>query len=589
MQSTPVRISVVVIGTVTTLAAYGFGRTSASPVDDSKSAPSPETKKPISSASPVQPVDAIALPELIGAQPFRKEPQPSTTQPSAKLDRASTKFTFASLRPRALTPPKLNIPRISVDQVPIDAVIASALPSATSTKATKPAVKPRKITVAAQSPLASPPPPITPQSSDSEVPAAAIDDASYTLGAGDRIRVELFNVPEYSREYQVLVNGIVNLYLVGSLSVRGMTPLEAQTAIARKYAAIVDAPRVDVTLLAARPLRVAIAGEITRPGTYALTTLENSSFPTLTQLIQQAGGITQAANPRKVMIRRPQASKPPLTIQANLWELTQTGDMRQDLTLRDGDTIVIPTNADINLAESSQLAAANFASDSKKALNITVVGEVMRPGPLVLAAATGGLPTVSQAIQQSGGITALANVREVEVRRTTRSGTTQTSRLNLWQLLTSGDSTQDLVLQQGDTIVIPKGTTLTAAEVTQVGGSTFAPSAIRINIVGEVESPGAVQVPANTPLNQALLAAGGFNRRANRRSVQLLRLNPDGTVSRQPVPIDFARGIDEKGNPILRNNDVILVDRSGGAKVEDTLDKVSGFLGKILPFGFFLR
>ncbi|BAU13865.1 polysaccharide biosynthesis/export protein [Leptolyngbya sp. NIES-3755] len=574
MQSTPVRVSVAVLGTVTTLAAYGLGRTNATADTPPTPTPSNTQTKPNSSTASVQSLDPIAVPETIvpmpEAQTFQFAPLPSTPK---------QKTPPLKLTSRQNPPVQPKISRIRVDQIPIDQIIASSLPSQS---APKPKAKPAKpLTVQSSSPL--------PVQNPPEVPATQIDDASYTLGAGDRIRVELFNVPEYSRDYQVLVNGIVNLYLVGPLSVRGMTPMQAQAAIAAKYAPIVDQPRVDVTLTATRPVRVAIAGEINRPGTYALTNQENSSFPTLTQLIQQAGGITQAANARKVTIRRPQTGGTALTIQANLWELTQTGDLRQDLTLRDGDSIVIPTNTDINLAEASQLATANFASDSKQALNITVVGEVMRPGPIVLAATTGGLPTLSQAIQQAGGITALANVREVEVRRSTRSGTTQTKRLNLWQLLSSGDATQDLVLQQGDTIVIPKGTALTAAEVTQIGGSTFAPTAIRVNIVGEVESPGAVQVPPNSPLNQALLSAGGFNRRANRRSVQLLRLNPDGTVSRQAVPIDFARGVDEKGNPILRNNDVILVDRSGGAKIEDTLDRVGGFLGKILPFGFFLR
>ena len=578
MQSTPVRISVVVLGTVTTLAAYGLGRTSASPADD-QSSPHPEAKKSVQSpTASAQPVAAIAVPELFGFESSPSSIQSKPKQASSK----PAKLTFTSLQQPRLTPPRQEIPRISVDQIPIEDIIASASPS-TQTKSTP---KPRSSLV---QPLSAPLPPAVAPSNASEIPATQIDDTAYTLGSGDRIRVEVFSVPEYSREYQVLVNGIVNLYLVGTLSVRGMTPLQAQTAIAAKYAAIVDQPRIDVTLLAARPLRVAIAGEITRPGTYAVTTQENSSFPTLTQVIQQAGGITQSANPRKITIRRPQGAKPPLVIQSDLWALTQTGDMRQDLTLRDGDTIVIPTSAEINVAESSQLAAANFASDTKKALNVTVVGEVMRPGPQLVAAAAGGLPTLSQALQQAGGITSLANVREVEIRRPTRSGTMQSTRLNLWQLLASGDATQDLVLQQGDTVVVPKGTALTAAEVTQVGGSTFAPTAIRVNIVGEVQSPGAIQVPPNTPLNQAVLAAGGFNRRANRRTVQLLRLNSDGTVSRQAVSIDFARSIDEKGNPILRNNDVVVIDRSGGAKVEDTVDRIGGFLGKILPFGFFLR
>ncbi|NJL21829.1 MAG: hypothetical protein HC895_15095 [Leptolyngbyaceae cyanobacterium SM1_3_5] len=34
--------------------------------------------------------------------------------------------------------------------------------------------------------------------------------------------------------------------------------------------------------------------------------------------------------------------------------------------------------------------------------------------------------------------------------------------------------------------------------------------------MGEANSPGSIDVPANTTLNQALLSAGGFNRRARR-------------------------------------------------------------------------
>jgi polysaccharide biosynthesis/export protein len=270
--------------------------------------------------------------------------------------------------------------------------------------------------------------------------------------------------------------------------------------------------------------------------------------------------------------------------------LFQTGDIRQDLTLRDGDTVFIPPTTEINAAETTQLAAANFATDSAQPLNIAIVGEVARPGPYVLAATGGqgkggGLPTVTQAIQQAGGITQLANIREVEVQRSTRSGTPQSIRLNLMELLKSGDLSQDLVLQQGDRISIPTATALNQIEANQLGLASFSPGTIRVNIVGEVNSPGVVQVPANTPLNQALLASGGFNRRAKKRSVELIRLNPNGSVSRQEVSIDLARGIDEKGNPVLRNNDIIVVDRSGGAKLTDTLDSVLAPIGRLLPFG----
>lgn len=597
MQSTPIRLSVVVFGTVTALAAYGLGRTSASTTDEQPTSSKQGTKKVTPLTLPTtQPDSPLSTPESLKLQPLTAKTLTTKTLTTKTLtSKALTKPSKASSKPKqpaktqlaplsTIAPPS-KIRRLSINEFPIDAVIASSLRPESKAQ---PAQAPKKPQVT--QPISTPQPPSSIPSSPDTIPATAIDDTIYTLGAGDRVRVEIFNVPEYSREYQVLVNGIINLYIVGPVSVRGMTPLQAQAAIAAKYAAIVNQPRVDVTVIAARPLRVAIAGEVSRPGTYELKALENSTFPSLTQLIRQAGGITQAANPRKIKIqRRQQDSKPPLSIEADLWELTQTGDLRQDLTLRDGDTIVIPSDSSINLAESTQLAAANFAADSKKGLNITVVGEVMRPGPTVLAATSGGFPTLSQALQQAGGITALADIREVEVRRPTRSGTVQTTRLNLWQLLTSGDTSQDLVLQQGDTVIVPKAAALTAAEITQTGGSTFAPTAIRVNVVGEVQSPGAVQVPPNTPLNQALFAAGGFNRRADRRNVQLLRLNPDGTVSRQNISVDLARGVDEKGNPFLRNNDVIVVDRSGGAKLEDTLDRVGGFLGRILPLGLFFR
>jgi polysaccharide export outer membrane protein len=95
-----------------------------------------------------------------------------------------------------------------------------------------------------------------------------------------------------------------------------------------------------------------------------------------------------------------------------------------------------------------------------------------------------------------------------------------------------------------------------------------------------------VEVPLNTPLNQALLSAGGFTRQAKRKNVELIRLNPNGTASRQSVQIDLARGIDSKNNPMLQNGDVIVVDRSGAAKFSDSLDTILNPIGKLNPLRF---
>jgi polysaccharide export outer membrane protein len=46
--------------------------------------------------------------------------------------------------------------------------------------------------------------------------------------------------------------------------------------------------------------------------------------------------------------------------------------------------------------------------------------------------------------------------------------------------------------------------------------------------------------------------------------------------------VDLAKGINEETNPILRNNDVVVVDRNGLAKTGDRVNTVAGPLGTIL-------
>ncbi len=547
-------------------------------------------------------------------------------------------------------------------------------------------------------------------------PSRVTVEGAYTLGAGDRILLDIFNVPEYSREYQVLVNGTVNFPLIGSVSLEGLTLEQAGNFISQQYARFLRRPIVTVSLVAPRPLQIALAGEINRPGSYTIPYSGGGGGlqqPTLSQALGLAGGITQAADLGRVQVRRvqrggsqvfnlnlwslvrggdlsqdltlrdgdsifiptttglnladapikantnlyPQQTQPfnivvagevtrpgPYTVQAsqggapitvsralqvaggitqsadisqvlirrqtrtgveqsavvNLNALLQGGDRRQDLILQEGDTIVVPTSREVNTAQSLELASSSFAADPSQPLNVAVVGEVLRPGTYTIQPsrsapsapgalpALAGVPTVSQALQIAGGITQSADIRRIEVRRNTRVGTQQILDVNFWQLLQAGDRTQDVVLQQGDTIFVPTATDVSPAEAAQVASASISPATIRVNVVGEVSRPGVIEVPPNTPLNQALLAAGGFNNRARRSFVELLRLNPNGTVSKRGIDIDFAKGISEENNPTLRSNDVIVVRRSSLANISDTLGTILSPVGNFFSlFNFF--
>lgn len=418
---------------------------------------------------------------------------------------------------------------------------------------------------------------------------------SYKLGGGDRISVEILEVPELSRGYEVLSDGSVNLPLIGFVSVRGRTLVEATNIIRNAYRRVLKDPVVTVSLVAARPLNVGVIGEVTRPGNFTITltpgpgAAPSVQYPTVTQALKLAEGVTGVADIRNIRVRRPQPDGPDQVLNVNLWKFLQEGDISQDIILQDRDTIVIPTVTTFNQTEARQFALANFSPPPEKPRSISIVGQVTRPGAYVVIGGNTtsevsreGFPTVIRAIQLAGGITPEADIRQIQVRRVTRRGE-QIIPVNLWQFLESGDGAQDTILQQGDTIVVPKATIINPAEAGLLANSNFAPPAINVFVVGELRtSLDPVRLPANATLNQALISRGFFgyeNTRARRDKVELVRLNNDGTATKRTIEVDLTQGINEEINPQLRNNDMIIVSRSSLSKLVDRMNSILGPVG----------
>jgi polysaccharide export outer membrane protein len=311
------------------------------------------------------------------------------------------------------------------------------------------------------------------------------------LGAGDIIRIDSFDTPELILEprYNVLLDGAVNLPWVGSVSVQNLTLEEAARVLSQSYNRFIRSPLITVTLVAPRPLKIGVIGEVNRPGSYIISVISNeSTLAGLTQRTGSEGG--------------------------NQW------------------------------------------------------------------------PTVSRAIQTAGGITEIANVRGIEVRRPKReTGELEIVSVDLWKFLQEGDLSQDILLRDGDTVSIPTADlkNLDAAEVTKLAVSNFSPEAIRVNVVGEVITPGVVTIRPNATLSQAVLAAGGFRKGRADQDVELIRLNPNGQVTRRKIEVELSSHLDDNTNPPLRNNDIVVVRRNTFATVTDTLGTVlspfSGLLG----------
>jgi polysaccharide biosynthesis/export protein len=415
----------------------------------------------------------------------------------------------------------------------------------------------------------------------------------YILGPGDRLQLDFFSVPEFSKEYQVLPNGTLNLPRVGGISVQGLTVRQATANIASSFSRYLTRPLVTVSLVAGRSVNVAIAGEINRPGAYAMNSALNGTSgqdtPTLTKLIRLAEGITQSSDLANVRVQRRQADGI-RTYRVNLWQLMRSGDAAQDIRLQDGDSIYIPVTTNLDLALARERTRTNIATSSNRPLRIAIVGEVNRPGPYTIfegaqqadnraATPNSVAPSITKALQISGGITQMADLRNIQVRRLTHTGEEKVIAVNFRKMLRDGDILQDLPLQDGDRIEVARATTVNNEELAEDSRSSFSPDRIAINIVGEVIRPGGVEVAPNTPMNQGILAAGGFNSNAKKSIVTLVRLEPNGTVSKRDINVDLAKGVDEAGNPPLRKGDTIIVKKNGLAKIGESIGVLTNPIG----------
>lgn len=204
---------------------------------------------------------------------------------------------------------------------------------------------------------------------------------------------------------------------------------------------------------------------------------------------------------------------------------------------------------------------------------VSVGGEVQRPGPIQLQspntrnnnnAPQTRLPTLSTALIEAGGVTRDADLREVQVRRPLPNGEARIFTVNLWKGLASESSAANPLLQDGDTIFVPRLVADAEIDPRLVARSSLAPETVRVRVVGEVTDPGEVPVPPNSSLSSAVAIAGGPTNDAQLSSAVFIRMNDEGVVERQEV--NLANLTD---NYQVQDGDVIIVPKRGTSSILD--------------------
>jgi polysaccharide biosynthesis/export protein len=128
--------------------------------------------------------------------------------------------------------------------------------------------------------------------------AVAEEDGPYLLDTGDKLRIFVYGQPSLSRIYTVDHAGKISIPLIGHVHARGTTTSSLERSIkSRLSGQYVKDPHVTVDISQNRPFF--ILGEVRQAGQFPYL-----SGMTVQQAIAVAGGFSERANERSVMITR---------------------------------------------------------------------------------------------------------------------------------------------------------------------------------------------------------------------------------------------------------------------------------------------
>ncbi|QLI82545.1 SLBB domain-containing protein [Chitinibacter fontanus] len=233
----------------------------------------------------------------------------------------------------------------------------------------------------------------------------AAPKGEYVLGAGDVVKIQVYDHPDLTTEVQLNNEGGLAFPLIGEVKLAGLGYTEAEALISKKLVAggFIKKPNVNVLIVQYRSQRVAVLGEVNKPGRYAL-----DSSTDLIDLLAIAGGISGAGGDAVVVLRGEER------IEYLLSKLTQLSNPeKRIIRIQNGDTVFVP-----------------------RAKQMYVYGEVNRPGAFKLEPNM----TVMQGLAVAGGFNPRASKRSVEIHRVNTDGVLEKVPAKLTDLIRENDT-----------------------------------------------------------------------------------------------------------------------------------------------------
>lgn len=214
------------------------------------------------------------------------------------------------------------------------------------------------------------------------------------LGAGDIVKITVYGQPDMTTVTRISERKSINFPLIGDVTIGGITADEAESVIARELSRRGFVKNAQVNLFVEQSFQalndtVTILGEVARPGNYPIQGAAVEGVQSVIDLIAAAGGTSEKAATKIVLVRGASAGRTKLEI--DLYEIL-TGGVTNPTSykLEGGDVIFVP-EMDV----------------------FYIYGQVQRPGRYRLERGM----RVMQALSVSGGVSDRGSEKGVEIKR----------------------------------------------------------------------------------------------------------------------------------------------------------------------------
>ncbi|WP_077037349.1 polysaccharide export protein EpsE [Pelomonas sp. KK5] len=233
--------------------------------------------------------------------------------------------------------------------------------------------------------------------------------AEYKLGAGDVIRITVYQNPDLLLETHVSESGTLSYPLLGVIRLGGLTVGQAEKMIGDglKNGNFVKNPQVTILVLAVKGNQASVLGQVNRPGRYPIETADMH----LTDLLANAGGVVTQTG-ADTMVLTGTRNGQPYRVEVDLPGIFAAGGRANDVIIQNGDVLWVD-----------------------RAPLVYIYGEVQRPGPMRLERGM----TLMQALASGGGLTQRGTEKGIRVNRKDGQGKVNTIQPTMDEALKDGD------------------------------------------------------------------------------------------------------------------------------------------------------